>query len=653
MKPLPRALSGIILLIVVACNGGPADAPVEMPTFAPVPAATAAPLKPSPVARATVAPAAGTATPEHTSTPTAHLQKPTPVARASVAPVPVTPVSVTAIPEPTSTPTAAPPKPSPVARATVAPVQVTPISVAATPEPTSTLTAVPPKPTPAARASVVPVSVTPVSVAATPEPTSTPTPTPFPPDTPTPMPTPTPAHTPTPSPTPGPSPDREALVALYEFTGGADWRNNENWLSAKPVSEWYGVRTDATNRVISLNLGSNNFRGLLPPAIGDLSNLLSLDLSGNRLTGEIPPELGDLVNLESVYVAWNFWKGCIPYGLSNVEQNDVHVLRRPSSCSGELVLDVDGEPLIHNDNLFVMPFTEDHVIGEGAFDFPTRFYEYFNDEFDILIFIHNFYFLERQCSDWFISASNDVQGIGKKITVHPISSRLHGFVGLCAYDGISKGPLLHEIMHRWANFILPPYKHWGFSSANGQLGGFDIATLVDHGDGRYSATVPELPDNWTTRDFATGGYATNWIPYSPIELYLAGFIPPEEVPDIWVGEGGTWLRNERGSIVRDEHGARLFTVNRVRNYTIEHIIGEHGARIPDSSVSQKEFRAAAILVVYENQPALKWQIDQVSDHVKWFSNPSVDGDENSYNFYEATGGRATITMDGLSQFQKR
>ena len=55
----------------------------------------------------------------------------------------------------------------------------------------------------------------------------------------------------TPRPTDGPpmaqtSPetDREALVALYNATGGPHWKINNNWLSDVPISEWIGVTTD-------------------------------------------------------------------------------------------------------------------------------------------------------------------------------------------------------------------------------------------------------------------------------------------------------------------------------------------------------------------------------------------------------------------------
>ena len=40
------------------------------------------------------------------------------------------------------------------------------------------------------------------------------------------------------------SSDRDALVALYNATDGANWKNSENWLSDAPIGEWHGVTTD-------------------------------------------------------------------------------------------------------------------------------------------------------------------------------------------------------------------------------------------------------------------------------------------------------------------------------------------------------------------------------------------------------------------------
>ena len=48
------------------------------------------------------------------------------------------------------------------------------------------------------------------------------------------------------------NPDREALVTLYNVTNGPNWNNNSNWLSAKPMGEWYGVTTDHSGLVTDM-----------------------------------------------------------------------------------------------------------------------------------------------------------------------------------------------------------------------------------------------------------------------------------------------------------------------------------------------------------------------------------------------------------------
>nr|MDA3816651.1 choice-of-anchor D domain-containing protein [Prolixibacteraceae bacterium] len=50
--------------------------------------------------------------------------------------------------------------------------------------------------------------------------------------------------------------DSLALVALYNATGGANWNNNENWLTG-PIDTWYGV-TVSKWRVSQLEMSDNN-----------------------------------------------------------------------------------------------------------------------------------------------------------------------------------------------------------------------------------------------------------------------------------------------------------------------------------------------------------------------------------------------------------
>ena len=118
-----------------------------------------------------------------------------------------------------------------------------------------------------------------------------------------------------------PTTDRAALVALYNATSGANWADNRNWLSNAPMGEWYGVITDASGRVIELNLDSNQLTGTIPSSLGNLSELTSLFLHRNQLTGSLPSSLGGLSKLEVLSLGGNQFTGQIPSslgGLSNL-----------------------------------------------------------------------------------------------------------------------------------------------------------------------------------------------------------------------------------------------------------------------------------------------------------------------------------------------
>ena len=85
---------------------------------------------------------------------------------------------------------------------------------------------------------------------------------------------------PTPTAIPQPTPragdvnaDRAALAALYNATNGSSWQDDTNWLSNRPLGEWYGVSTDADGRVADLRLEGNQLSGSIPWELGNLDNL--------------------------------------------------------------------------------------------------------------------------------------------------------------------------------------------------------------------------------------------------------------------------------------------------------------------------------------------------------------------------------------------
>ncbi len=122
-----------------------------------------------------------------------------------------------------------------------------------------------------------------------------------------------------------PDTDREALIALYNATGGPDWKINGNWLTDEPIHSWDGVTT-SDGRVIVIALPNNRLTGELPPELWDLSALEELYLGVNQLTGKIPPELGNLTNLTAIDLDSNQLTGELPpelWDLSNLRILDL------------------------------------------------------------------------------------------------------------------------------------------------------------------------------------------------------------------------------------------------------------------------------------------------------------------------------------------
>ena len=454
--------------------------------------------------------------------------------------------------------------------------------------------------------------------------------------------------------------DLSPLTGLTELTDLA--LNYNNILDISPLAGLTALER--------LNISKNHISDV-SPLVG-LTKLVHLNGQENEIVDVSP--LSGLTALQEVVLSVNDISDISPLvangGLGrgdvvdvrtnplNAESIGTHIpalqARGVSVSFDEVIVFTD--PQIYNGNVFVLPVSENLAAGDLPLrDYAERFYDHFNDEFDFLMFVPNLQPGQHEPGVNIVASyagvKNDVKGIGESTFTNSDSfgsaGKLQGVINFGSYAIYSgrrsilfEGPTLHELMHRWANFIVPTSYggHWGFSSANGNIGGFDIANLVDHGGGRYTAG-----------SFTIAGEVDNVRPYSPIELYLAGFIPPGEVPDLWVAEDGEWLRDEEGRITHADNGHPMFTANQVRTYTIEDIIAEHGPRVPDSSQAQRDFRAAVILLVDQNHPATREALETLSADVSWFSHPDED-ESDRYNFYEATGGRGTITMDSLSEF---
>jgi hypothetical protein len=290
--------------------------------------------------------------------------------------------------------------------------------------------------------------------------------------------------------------------------------------------------------------------------------------------------------------------------------------------------------------------------------FSDIIYQRFKDNFDfIFIITNNATNPSNQPYGVNFGVSNNVKGIGVDIYNNgwgSTSAKLKSFMFLPYKDAISYGPTLHEICHNWANYIpkgtfktidgnqasLPEMDaldgHWGVASTNGQLGGFDLATLQ---------TLTDAPNHYHAQSgtntsfglFANGG---NSLAYSPIELYMMGLAAKSEVPDITVFSGLTVDGN-------DFFNKGNFFATTKKTLSLDQIITQSGIgeRVPDYQSSQKEFRAIVAVVSPTALTSAEWTSYEKS--VNDFFKKSND-ETSLFNFYEATKGRGWIKADQLN-----
>ena len=217
-----------------------------------------------------------------------------------------------------------------------------------------------------------------------------------------------------------------------------------------------------------------------------------------------------------------------------------------------------------------------------------KFYEYFPDDFD---FINLVWAITRFQNRTHFAVRNDVRGIGLSVfnnsSVYGSKGKLLGisrFPISSVFDGAETG-YQHELGHQWINFLsgVPALAsgvpHWPISSLASGMMGFSIPPTGE--GGTYACLL--TPEAGGIRLTPRIGSAV----FNDLELYMMGLLPPDQV-----GEHIVFVNQAQA---QTQPCSGLFTGPTIK-VSIADIVGAVGPRVPDSTVSQRHFKAATIIV---------------------------------------------------------
>lgn len=270
--------------------------------------------------------------------------------------------------------------------------------------------------------------------------------------------------------------------------------------------------------------------------------------------------------------------------------------------------------LFDADRILAEVFVSDPVIDEFAV--VHSFYRNHEDAYDTVIVFND---LDMQASDTSLAHAytvrNEVRGIGEFIydrgRVFGSPRRLSAFVNMGALSqypaspaapirGLSHSSMLtilaHEIGHRFLAYT--PFKdpetgelsdavlgrqfaHWSFF-LNSSASVLEGNAIKDNGEG----ASPRFETTAATQT------------YSLLDQYLMGLREPSEVPPTFLVTNPTSTTGSLGNASRmPEVGVEFDGVR--KEIRVEDIIEAVGPRRPDTSVSQRQFRQAFVLLVDE------------------------------------------------------
>lgn len=292
--------------------------------------------------------------------------------------------------------------------------------------------------------------------------------------------------------------------------------------------------------------------------------------------------------------------------------------------------------------------------GQLSLALPLKlFYTHYGDDYDFIYFFTD-HGLNTTVRGLYGPVNRPpMPGTGKE---QPYTSglgpaRLRSSIAIQLPDRTSFPPLAHELAHYYGVELAPEFGfgkdvdsvfsgHWGMVSANGQLGGFDAATLqceapagakppgcTPNEAGRYRYKVARFFPNTVSKTS---------LPYGPMELYLMGLLPAAEAPQSLLRIDGADFPFD--SLMTDEAGMITLEGTGVSEISLSQIIERHGT-VPLLPEDKRHFKAAMVLITAA--PATQEYLDRVADVAAIFGGEQPSSESPS--FAELTGNRATMT----------
>lgn len=274
-------------------------------------------------------------------------------------------------------------------------------------------------------------------------------------------------------------------------------------------------------------------------------------------------------------------------------------------------------------------------------------YEHVSDEYQFIVYVLN---VDKRPKDlmmngYYQGIKNDTVGIGTSYVDDPFydfsklygSKSLEGIIYITHNDVVYDGPFLHELLHRYGNYILDSDEgcHWGRADIYGRLGGYDV--------------LEDMDDKTCVKT-----YRRYWSgPYAPFELYLMGLLPKEEVPDITVLEDYSnrivdeteWdRRTGQDVIVKDPIQSTTYTIDEIINGACSRDEQKKniGERIPNYYDASHNFNVLFVSVDIDEMTDV--EVESMNEQVKSLCLDAAN-DDGVYNFYEATGSRGCLLFE--------